>query len=452
MVQLTSESKDENKCVFERPFVECTDNLEKFTKEGDNYMKQFANLYTKRLEELSAILKDRVKAKWGKDVNLIPLADLEEQNGKRCAIIGTLYKHQPNKPSILQELSEEHQMSLPTPKPDYCSDDDQLFLEDQTSRVRLSGDKVNVKESVTGVVCAVLGSENQKSLFEVEDWCFPGCPLQKPLPKNSANVGKMVFVSGLELASTPQNLALNLFTEWLCGLNGDASYQEDEASIVRVVIAGNSIKGCANIHVSKGLVSGRAEDATSARETTLGTQRLDTLLETIGTNCCVTLMPGQFDVTMLMMPQSSMHPGSFPKARRLTSVKGVTNPWVGKISDRIITGTSGQPIQDIQKVCGHDTLEPLDWLERTLEWRHPCPTAPDTISCLPFYKSDPFILKECPNIYFVGNMEKFATKMFKGEEGQQVRLICIPKFSTTQTAVLVDLETMDAKPISFGSG
>jgi DNA polymerase delta subunit 2 len=55
----------------------------------------------------------------------------------------------------------------PEPKKDYCSEEDQLFLEDQTSRIRLTGDKVNVKESVTGVVCAVVGIENKKSTFEV---------------------------------------------------------------------------------------------------------------------------------------------------------------------------------------------------------------------------------------------------------------------------------------------
>ena len=90
------------------------------------------------------------------------------------------------------------------------------------------------------------------------------------------------------------------------------------------------------------------------------------------------------------------------------------NPWVGKISDKIIVGTSGQPIQDIQKVCGLNTFKPIDLLEKSLEWRHLCPTAPDTIPCMPFYKTDPFILKECPDIYFTGNMEKFDTKMHKG--------------------------------------
>jgi DNA polymerase delta subunit 2 len=110
---------------------------------------------------------------------------------------------------------------------------------------------------------------------------------------------------------------------------------------------------------------------------------------------------------------------------RLKSITGVTNPWIGKISDLVIIGTSGQPIQNIQKVCGHDTLEPIEWLERSLEWRHLCPTAPDTIPCMPFYKNDPFILKECPHIYFVGNMDKFQTKLYKG-----LRNIVFTKFCT----------------------
>ncbi|XP_001605019.1 DNA polymerase delta small subunit [Nasonia vitripennis] len=450
MVQVEEKSNHEQKkCVFERATVKYTDQTDRFSKEGDNYTKQFASLYVKRLEELYPILKEKLTKKWGKDVHLIPLSDIEDQHGKRCAIIGTLYKHQPNKPSILQELSEEHQMTVPVPKPDYCSDEDQLFLEDQTSRIRLTGDKVNVRESVTGVVCAVIGSENQKSTFEVEDWCFADCPIGRSV--TIKDKGKLVFISGLELASTPQNLPLNLLVEWLGGLAGDPELQEDEASIVRVVIAGNSIKGCADQHLSKGLLSGKAEDAAAAKDMANGTHRLDTFLETIGSNCCITLMPGQFDNTTLMMPQRAMHPASFPNARKLKSIKGVTNPWVGQVSERVIVGTSGQPIQNIQKVCGLDTLESIEWLERSLEWRHMCPTAPDTIPCMPFYKSDPFVLRECPDIYFSGNMEKFETKLYKGNNGQKVRLLCIPKFAKTQTAVLVDLQTLDAIPISFGA-
>lgn len=118
------------------------------------------------------------------------------------------------------------------------------------------------------------------------------------------------------MATTTQNLHFDLLIDWLAGWGGYSDIKEDQASVVRVVIAGNSIKGCADQHISKGLVSGRAEDAAAAKELAHGTQRLDALLDTIGQNCCVTLLPGQFDVTTLMMPQQPMHPGSFPKAKR----------------------------------------------------------------------------------------------------------------------------------------
>lgn len=35
------------------------------------------------------------------------LSDLEDKIGKECIVIGTLYKHQELKPSILKEISEE---------------------------------------------------------------------------------------------------------------------------------------------------------------------------------------------------------------------------------------------------------------------------------------------------------------------------------------------------------
>lgn len=93
----------------------------------------------------------------------------------------------------------------------------------------------------------------------------------------------------------------------------------------------------------------------------------------------------------------------------------MANPWIGKVDGRMIIGTSGQPIEDIIKTCGSTKSSPLDWLERTLTWRHMCPTAPDTLPAIPCFEKDLFIMKECPDIYFVGNMEKFETKLWKGE-------------------------------------
>lgn len=99
---------------------------------------------------------------------------------------------------------------------------------------------------------------------------------------------------------------------------------------------------------------------------------------------------------------------------RLESFKSTTNPWIGKVEERVIIGTSGQSINDIIKATGETDISPIEWLERTLLWRHVCPTAPDTLLACPYYEKDLFIMKECPDIYFVANTDKFETKLWKG--------------------------------------
>lgn len=65
MVVAEENSTEQKKCVFERPIVKCSDQIDRFSKEGDNYTKQFASLYVKRLEELYPILKVKLAQKWG---------------------------------------------------------------------------------------------------------------------------------------------------------------------------------------------------------------------------------------------------------------------------------------------------------------------------------------------------------------------------------------------------
>lgn len=42
-----------------------------------------------------------------------------------------------------------------------------------------------------------------------------------------------------------------------------------------------------------------------------------------------------------------------------------------------ILGTSGQPVDDVRRYSDID--DPLEILEKTLEWGHIAPTAPDTL-------------------------------------------------------------------------
>ena len=90
-------------------------------------------------------------------------------------------------------------------------------------------------------------------------------------------------------------------------------------------------------------------------------------------------------------------------------------------------------------------------MQRTLEWQHLAPTAPDTLACYPFFKRDPFVLDDesCPHVLFSGNMDSYGDRLVKGENGQAVRLITIPKFNETNSAVLLNLNTLESSEISF---
>ncbi|XP_003396970.2 DNA polymerase delta subunit 2 [Bombus terrestris] len=425
--------------VFEREQADYKDLSKKFVNMKNDYSKQYAHIYSARLAELRDVLTPRVKAKWG-NVPIVKLADLENLENQQCIIIGTLYKHQQWKPSILRELSEEHQFNVSCSKPNYCSEKDQPFLEDEMLRIKLVGEQVDLKQIVTGVVCAVLGNENSDGAFTVKDWCFPGCAPKESL-KECISQKKLVIVSGLNLSNNCDSLGMSLFMEWLCGMAGNVTIQKDNASIVRLIIAGNTIKSNDTSQAATDIAKGLGEAIKS----------VDTFLSNLATCCSITLMPGEHDPTNSMLPQRPFHPCLLPKSSRLESFKSTTNPWISKIEGRIITGTSGQSIQDIIKVAGETGISALEWLEKTLLWRHICPTAPDTLLACPYYKKDLFIMETCPDIYFVGNTDKFETKLWKGDENQIVRLISVPRFDTSQTAVIVNLENLDTQYISFSN-
>jgi hypothetical protein len=112
-------------------------------------------------------------------------------------------------------------------------------------------------------------------------------------------------------------------------------------------------------------------------------------------------------------------------------------------------GTSGQNIEDLEKYS--EAEERLDFMERTLVWRHLAPTAPDTLGCYPFTDRDPFIVEMCPHVYFCGNQPSYASRLLKGPSGQQVRLICIPSFQETSSVVLVSLKTWDSHILTFSA-
>lgn len=158
-------------------------------------------------------------------------------------------------------------------------------------------------------------------------------------------------------------------------------------------------------------------------------------------------MSGEFDPSNYMLPQQPMHSCMFPKSSQYKTFKGVTNPYECEIAGRTILGTSGQNTQDISRYSNIE--DPLESLRSTLIWGQIAPTSPDTLPCFPYLDEEPFIIKECPEVYFSGNCSEYKTDLHLGPTGQKTRLICIPSFSETQSVAIVNLRTLDAQKLSF---
>ncbi|KJE93616.1 DNA polymerase delta small subunit, variant 1 [Capsaspora owczarzaki ATCC 30864] len=368
--------------------------------------------------------------------------------GRRCFAVGTLYKEMTLKPSILKEIAEERDLVPQPPRARYTSDDDFIVLEDSSGRVRLGGNFPS-SELVTGDVVAVLGTEQSGGEFVVEEWLMAGPAPQPALDTASRMRGDeldphVAIVSGLELGKSDQDpLALELLSEFLCGNLGGELNKDLAASVVRVVVAGNSLFN------QKELEEASKPKYMARNAVSLGlqtTQQLDSILSNIASTCPVDVMSGPLDPTNHILPQQPLHRCLFPRAYALQTFQTVPNPYHVAVDGVHIMGTSGQPIDDMIKFqIGDDRLA---LLEHTLQGRHLAPTAPDTLACFPL-NADPFILESSPHVYFAANQPEFATSVLKGEDGQSVRLVLIPTFSTTQTIVLLNLVTLECTPVCF---
>jgi DNA polymerase delta subunit 2 len=130
----------------------------------------------------------------------------------------------------------------------------------------------------------------------------------------------------------------------------------------------------------------------------------------------------------------------------------VTNPYEATIDQVKFLGHAGQPIHSLLQSIfsfNDNNMNTLDCLEKCLEWRHLAPTAPDVLGCFPIEKEDPFVMEECPHVFFAGNQDSFDTRTIKGAKGQQIQLISIPSFDKTSTIVLVDLKDLSCFPLTF---
>lgn len=453
--------------------------------ENRHYQQQYADMYFARLAQLKPAVEQIAADAWsdfeiaGETARRVDRV-LDVRQGDLCWVIGTCFMEMPLKPNVLDDIGKEHWIAAPPPRVKYTDpDQDQVMLEDESGRLRLTGGMLREALLVTGAIIAAVGTENKDGEFEVLDMRVPDLPRQpqrwerddgatalkgKKVTTQRPSGGKAVIVSGLSISGDEgDTLAVDLLTEWLLGEATGLDDQQETATVSRLIIAGNSLSEGSPILSREAVAAASHKNRghkkygyDSAAYNKAPTEDLDTLFATLLPSIPITLIPGDTDPTSTALPQQQIHPAMFPHSRTYMSIPGTnevswfdstTNPAEFDLDGWRFLGTGGQTVNDVYKyVSGEERLE---MMEVMLRWRLTAPTAPDTLWCYPFQDGDAFVMKECPHVYFAGNQPKFETSTIEGPAGQVVRLVAVPSFRESGQVVVVDLESLEAEVVKF---
>ncbi|KAJ3415995.1 DNA polymerase delta subunit 2 [Chytridiales sp. JEL 0842] len=387
----------------------------RFLVKDRSYFQQYAGLYFTRLNLMRPKVLESAQNKWNEsrddNGNVAQYAPriLDIPDGHLCYIIGTIYMDMPLKPNVLNDIAQENWMIDSPPNQKYTSEKDQVHLEDESGRLTLCGPLIKDEMFVTGTVVGVLGFETKEGDFQALDLCYAHTPLHQISrdTQESSEDTFLAIVSGLSIGNDEAfTTELQLLLSYFSGEFNNASSQ-----IVRLLVTGNSLGQKADA-VSDVVKKSNQKASTAVTESLSSLARADIILSQLCSTIPIDIMPGDNDPTNYALPQQPLHAGLLPKSSQYSTCSFVTNPYQFEMSSVRCLATSGQPTDDIYHYV--DCEDKLKIAEKTLQWSHIAPTCPDTLWCYPYQDADPYVLDEKPNLYIIGNQEKFGSKLTEG--------------------------------------
>ena len=373
------------------------------------------------------------------------------------------------KPSCLKGMENMYGISQVDK---FIDEKDSLSLEDSSGRVKIDAkSNINVDELITGIPVAFKGQLNNKQIFVVNDALFyrvkDNTPMDIELSTPKDNKNLILFISNLQLGKLNESenglakSAQTFLIDFIQNNNLNSKLSNISSKIKRVIFVGASIYVNQKIEeLDKGSFIKAEEYKKELNNIIENYSSLDKYLNVISNYVHVDLMNNIEGNDGVYFPQNPN--GQFLFLENIRNINAKTlnlveNPYIFDIYSHKLKlkknflGTSGENINCIMQYTSIN--DPLIAMQKTLEWGHLAPLAPDTFRIYPFSDRDPLLLDRIPDIYFSSGKNDFIMKKiefnYDEKNKKNVTLLQLPDFSNTFKGIIFNVDDDSINEINF---
>ena len=356
--------------------------------------------------------------------------------------------------------------------------EDSLYIEDSFGRQIILGVYPNFKkeEFISGIPLSIKGKLNQQGIFLFDDFLFyENIDIKNDLlifntPPNNNNINNynnieknyILFISNLKIGFPQNELGFNesittLLIDFIQNRN-NIELKENSDIIRRIILLGSSLDTNEKELEKKIIMNHSRPSSQEINKNILDSYiALNKFLNYVSNYIYVDLMPSSDSNDDLFYPQNPLNKLLFSE-----NIKNINNHILNLVSNpyffkmklskeneyKFFIGTSGENINIIKQYSCFENN--IDIMKKNMEWRHLCPFSPAYLNLYsPDNKSDPLLIQELPDVYFVSSDEV----EFKYEKifinNKPIILMSLPDFSKSSKAVLFNYEDNSYKIIEF---